>query len=394
MVCVFHPATTLATGTLEAANAALSGFAGHHETSPDFTQVPGSNEQRLSGRTNQSLSSHTRLASASIAAPKIKGGNIVPKPLAGPPGLWAEWDWTNWIKPQVDRAMALGLNAIRIIGAPQVVLARINPDLPAIPLATYIARWEQLATYCQENGLRLYPSLTEKWAYMYTQFGGLGGVPPWNFRDPAVTSVITASAAALAKYPNVIGFDIFQEGGGSHSDGLTVDDVLALYAAIRRVAPNVPLTTSDSSGSYPTAEAFWQDTESLSYQLWVHPDGADFVDVHIYLEGVDPTQIDSLIQRTKLPVLIGEYGGGQDIPAHARIARYESAQRLHNRVDILGSFVWALADQGTTDDKRFGVFDNTGFSQPSYPSTDGETPLSTTSGQRPELVDALSHFGD
>ncbi len=92
-------------------------------------------------------------------------------------------------------------------------------------------------------------------------------------------------------------------------------------------------------------------------------------------KALTPTQIDSLIQRTKLPVLIGEYGGGQDIPAHARIARYESAQRLHNRVDILGSFVWALADQGTTDDKRFGgVFDNTGFSQPSYPSTDGETP--------------------
>ncbi len=339
--------------------------------------------------TPTSADSHTR---SLIQDGKIKGGNIVPKPSAGPSGLWAEWDWANWIKPQVDRAIALGLNAIRIIGAPQVVLVRTSSDLPAISSSTYNARWEQLASYCLDNGLRLYPSLTEKWAYMYAKFGGLGGVPPWNFQDPTVTSVITSSALALSKYPNVIGFDIFQEGGGSHSDGLELADVLALYAAIRQVAPAIPLTTSDSSGSYSTADAFWNNSTSLSHQLWARPDGADFVDVHVYLESVDPPDIDTFIKGTERPVIIGEYGGGQDITSVARAGRYKSAQGLHNRSEVIGSFVWALADQGTTDDKKYGVFDNTGFSQPAYPSPVGETPLSVTSGQRADLVEALRGF--
>lgn len=324
---------------------------------------------------------------------KIKGGNIVPRPSVGPSGLWAEWDWENWIKPQVDRAISLGFNTIRAIGAPQVVLVRTSGEMPRLSSATYNARWEQLAAYCLEKGIRLYPSLTEKWAFMYSKFGDMGGEPPWNFQDPTVTEIVVSSAAALAKFPNVIGFDIFQEGGGSHGDGLVVEDVLALYRAIREVAPQVPLTTSESSASYPTPEAFWSNTTSLPYQLWVHPDGADFIDVHIYLESVDPDDIDELLARTGLPAVIGEFGGGQDIPREARIARYRSAQVLHNRADVSGSLVWALADQGISGDKMFGVFDNTGYvASPPGTRAVGGSPLSVTVGQRTELVDALRTF--
>lgn len=329
---------------------------------------------------------------ASFGHDKMRGGNIVPKPSVGPPGLWAEWDWDNWIRPQIDRALELGFNAIRVIGAPQVVLVRTREDLPKVPLSTYNARWEQLAAYLSEKGMRLYPSLTEKWAYMYTMFGGLGGSPPWDFRNHDVTEVITASASTLAKYPNVVGFDLFQEGGGSHGDGLMIDDVLALYAAVRAVAPGVPLTTSDSSASYKSAQGFWSNRASLPYRLWTHPDGADFVDLHVYLSGVNPTDIDGLLNDTGLPAVVGEFGGGQDLPVDVRVARYESARELHNYRNVLGSFVWALADQGVTDDKKYGVFDNTGFRQPAYPSQNGQLPLSTTSGQRPELVQALEGF--
>ena len=177
----------------------------------------------------------------------------------------------NWIKPQVDRAVALGLNAIRIIGAPQVVLVRTSSDLPVISSEAYNARWEQLAAYCHTRGLRLYPSLTEKWAYMYKKFGGLGGAGPWDFRDPKVTAVITSSGPHARSTRDVIGFDVFQEGSGSHGDGLRVDDVLALYAAIRKMAPGIPITTSESSASFDSPKAFWTNSTSLSYQLWVHP---------------------------------------------------------------------------------------------------------------------------
>lgn len=323
---------------------------------------------------------------------KLKGGNVVPKPSVGPPGLWAEWDWENWIKPQLDRAVSLGLNAIRIIGAPQVVLADTSPGLPAITSARYVARWEQIAQYCLDHGLALYPGLNEKWAYMYTQFGGRGGMPPWDFQDPEVTAVIVASAEALSRYPNVIGFDIFQEGGGSHGDGLLIEDVLALYGAIRAAAPDVPLTTSDSSGSYATSAEFWNNTTSLPYQLWTHDDGADFVDIHVYLEGVVGSEINGLLKRTGRPVLIGEYGASQADNRDTRIARYRSAQTLHNRTDIAGSFLWALADQGDRDDRRFGIYDNSGFSQPDYPTSRGQSPLSVTSGRRPEMIEILDGF--
>lgn len=336
---------------------------------------------------------------SAISHGKIKGGNIVPKPdptnggaSQGVGAMWAEWDWNNWIKPQIDRAIALRLNAIRIIGSPQSVLTYASTSLPQISQAAYNARWRQIAEYCLRNGLYLYPTLTEKWAFMWTSFHGLGGTAPWNFQEPVATAVITSSAAALAKYPNIVGFDLFQEGSGSHGDGLVLADVLALYSAIRAVAPGIPLTTSDSSGSYGSADAFWTNTTSLPYQAWTSQGGADFVDLHIYTEGVNATQLDGYIKRVGRPIIIGEYGGGQNLSSASRAARYQSARVLHNRPGVLGSLLWALADQGTAPSSQFGVWDNTGFSQPAYPSPNGSTPLSVTTGRRSDVVTVLEGF--
>ena len=47
-----------------------------------------------------------RRARAALTEGKIRGGNITVKPNGGSwGGLWSEWDWDNWIKPQVDRAV-------------------------------------------------------------------------------------------------------------------------------------------------------------------------------------------------------------------------------------------------------------------------------------------------
>lgn len=333
---------------------------------------------------------------------KLKGGNIVPKPSSptgdstGPGGLWAEWDWDNWIKPQIDRAIQLGLNAVRINCAPQVALVRYSTAIAKLSQATYIARCEQIASYCLGRGLYLYPTLTEKYAYMYTMFGGLGGVPPWDFQDELVTDLVAASAAAFAKYPNVIAFDVFQEGLGSDGDGLTVADVIALYAAIRVAAPGIPLTTSDSSGSFGNAAYFWANDSSLPYQLWTYgPGGADFADLHIYLDNVDPVDLDGYIERVQLPIMFGEYGAAQVQTPEYRASLYEGVRSLHNKPGILGSFLWALADQAGTGfvAKQFGVWDNTGFSQPTFPLPAGVTPLSTTAGQRAEMTGVLHGFG-
>jgi len=323
-------------------------------------------------------SAHKRRARTALSESTIKGGNITVKPSGNSwGGLWSEWDWNNWIKPQVDRAIVLGLNTIRVIGAPNIVL---NPaSLPAqITQQAYDNRWRQLADYCNEQGLRLYPCLTEMWA-----FTGYTGAPN-DFQDPDVTECITTTAAVLAEFQNVIGFDVFQEGSG-YLDGLDLEDILALYAAIRLVAPGVPLTTSNSSGNFGSAAQFWNDATSLPYQAWMADGGADFVDLHIYLEGATAVDVDSLIERVGLPVLIGEYGADQNLSSGSRVARYRSGRAVHNRPGVLGSLVWALADQGSTDANKAGVWDNTGFSQ-------GVSPLSTVSGRRSELVNELHRF--
>src|SRR6266566_894356 len=84
-------------------------------------------------------------------AGKVKGVNLTFKP--GAPlerAYWIEWDWSGWIRPQVDCAIALGANAIRILGDVAMVLSG------GMPQATYNARLQQLMAYCVENHLALY----------------------------------------------------------------------------------------------------------------------------------------------------------------------------------------------------------------------------------------------
>lgn len=308
----------------------------------------------------------------SIGSRKFRGGNITVKPSQSWATVWSEWDWDNWIKPQVDRAVVLGLNGIRIIGAPDAVLSG------GLTQNAYNAHMEQLAAYCSYLGLMFYPCLCEKWVFTY------GHTPPYDWQDATATATITSSAAALAPYKNIFGFDLFQEGSGQ-SDGLLVADVVALYAAIRDVAPGIPVTTSNSSGGFGTAAQFWADTTSVPYQAWTAINGSDFCDLHVYLDDVIPADMDAFLARVRKPVLIGEYGIGQDRSGADQTARFTAVSGLHNRQDVLGSLLWALADQSVTAANEFGVWDNTGY-------VAGVSPLSVTTGRRTAMTDVLSEF--
>lgn len=319
---------------------------------------------------------------------KIKGANITVKPAGhGWPGLWAEWDWANWVKPQVDRAASLGLNCVRVIGAPECALiAPVPGTLAAIATAQYVANWTQLAAYCLSRQMWLYPCLVQKWDFEDVH----GGPAPGIYQAANVTAVVTATAQALATYPNVIGFDCFQE--GDTVGNLVVADVLAMFAAVRSVAPLVPVTCSDSSGNYGSAAAFWSSTSGVPYQAATAAGGSDFLDLHVYLDGVGPADADPYLTRVGKPVLFGEYGDSQDQSQSAITARYQAAAALHNRRGVIGSLAWALADQSTTNTNQWGVWDNTGFSQPSWPSSAGSAPLSTTAGQRTYITSVLPTF--
>jgi hypothetical protein len=368
-----------------------------------------------------------------IMSRKIRGGNIAPKPGGHAwKGLFAEWDWINWIKPQVDRAIALGLNAIRLIGGPECIFVA-PADLTQITQAQYDAHWTQLATYCLQNGLYLYPCLVSKWDFVDVY--GVGT----SFTDATITASIKTSAANLVKFSNVIGFDLFQEGdsntgvawqashaysinslvnlggnsykvtvaGTSASSGgptgtgsaitdntvtwayqgtaLLPSDVIAMMNAVRTVA-NVPLTMSRSLG-----DGFgFNDTISMWYTVFNTTGGADFVDLHIYLDNVLPGDPDFQILKAGKPFLIGEFGASQNLSGGTQTARYSALSAIHNRRGIIGSFVWALADQDTVSSNQWGVWDNTGFG-PAFPAA-STTPLSVTSGQRTGLTGVFPAF--
>lgn len=325
-----------------------------------------------------------RVASVPVAAGfgtlipgiKIKGGNIVVKSYGGSwGGLFSEWDWDNWIKPQVDRARALGMNTIRLIGNPGIIFMPAGENYPAITQEQYVSRWRQLADYTNSLGMMLYPALCEKWAFWDGS--------TYDFADPDRVGAITEVAKALASYPNVIGFDVFQEGSGK-DDGLTVKNVLDLYSAIRAVAPGIPLTTSNSSDGFGNPADFWSDQKSIQYQAWTANGGSDFIDIHVYLENVDVSNLSNFSSLGK-PILVGEFGTPQSLTPAQQVGRIVSGKDLHNVPGVLGSIVWGLADQGVGDIDKIGVWDNSGFSQ-------GGHPLSVDTGQRKTLTDLLSKF--
>jgi hypothetical protein len=197
--------------------------------------------------------------------------------------------------------------------------------------------------------------------------------------DPTVTAAVQASADALAVYPNVIAFAIFQEGGNNS----TLTAILAMMSAVREVAPNITLTSAHPSSGSPS---MWLDTAQTTYKALLETSGSDLADYHIYM-APRPSDPDVVTAATGKPLLIGEFGANQSESESEAVARFASVAQLHNRPGILGSFVWGLADQKTsaTPDMQYGVWDNTGY-------VAGATPLSITAGRRTYLTDALRAF--
>lgn len=355
---------------------------------------------------------------------KLRGGNIAPKPGGNAwRGLFSEWDWDNWIKPQVDRASLLGLNAIRLIGGPYAIFA-VPAGYSKITQEVHDQRWEQLAQYCLSKNMLLYPCLVSKWDYIDL------GIP---YTDSQMMNSLKTTATALSKYPNIVGFDIFQEGGESvwvASTSYTLGDIRSnggnAYQAVssgtsagsggptgtstaivdgtvtwKYINPALSLThllnlmaelrsvsTTKLTMSRSVSDGYgWQDSTSLFYQLYNDPSGADFLDFHIYTDGVTPENIDFQAIKANKPVLIGEFGANQAEAAGVQTARLNSILPIHARGPVIGSFVWALADQKTssTPSDQWGIWDNTGYVL-------GSSPLSLTAGKRVSIASIVSRL--
>jgi hypothetical protein len=277
-------------------------------------------------------------------AGKVKGVNLTSKPGApSPRAYWVEWDWSGWIRPQIDCAIALGANAIRIIGDVAMVL---NGGLTQ---ATYNAHLRQLMAYCVENHLALYYTGC---ATYDTNGADNGNIAAYNANPQAFIAVLARNLSSLMSgatdyTASIIGCDLVQEANAWRN----ATAVNAIYSALRPLVPRtIPCTFS---ASVRMQDAQWIASIAPS---------CDFLDYHVYpqLYGVDsgPTVATVAAVRAAYPdrnILFGE--GGIDSGAYSAAqveAWIHGLINIGDSTDSRGAMLWAAQDQ----DQRYGAFDS------------------------------------
>jgi hypothetical protein len=188
--------------------------------------------------------------------------------------LWSNWNWSGWIRPQIDKALALGAKAIRLIGSVQVV------NLGTISQATYNARMAQFCAYCVANGLAIYPTGCATY--------GTGGTPNGvaSLSNAAIAGVINSmldwifGVTGPTNYAaSCIGADVVQEANGN----VTASQVNAIYALVKPHVPSPVGVTFSSTQGIPS-DSGW--LASVIGSL-------DYLDLHVYPQtygiGAQPT---------------------------------------------------------------------------------------------------------
>jgi hypothetical protein len=276
---------------------------------------------------------------------KKYGANLTSKP--GHPlesDYWAEWDWTGWMRPQIDYAMSLGASIIRLIGDVTVV------NSGTITQGTYNARWQQLAAYCAANGIMLYYT----GCATYGTDGSDNGTSALS--AATIAGIINSSIIAITSGANdytawIIGADLIQEANA-------LNDVTKVGAVYGLVKPNVPAQIGCTFSTSDPTNTSWTASIIAS---------CDYLDLHQYPQvlGIGneqtPTDITNGV-RTVYPtkdVFFGE--GGADFTAYTsgQVTNwYAGLFTLANMADahVRGCMPWAMQDQQTST-QHYGAFD-------------------------------------
>lgn len=272
------------------------------------------------------------------AGARVRGSNIVPRAAFQDwHWLWEQWEWTAWIKWQVDLLHQLGGNTVRLMGTYKAIYDATLTE------ATYLDRWDQLATYVADLGMYLYPCCGGDF------LGAYGYTPSTAF----VADQAAGVAERLRDYPNIIGIDIVQE-----RQAWAATNGPSVYAAVREVI-DVPLTFSISTTSQADfANTTWRN----EINKWV-----DFFDYHINGHTPDATEFVDDYWLNK-PLLIGEFGSPLSAGTAAQTAKYDAissnvaATTTVGGIDVKcgGCLSWAITDQDTVSTNQWGMFDATG----------------------------------
>lgn len=290
---------------------------------------------------------------------RIKGANLTTKPgVEMEETYWMEWDWHGWLKPQIDYALALGCNAIRLIGDVAMV---INGH---ITQSTYNQRLAHILRYCADQGIGYYYTGTATYGTDGTDNGFVAAYNAGHqaFADVIISNIDYVCGGAGGDFTDtIIGIDIVQEWESWNS----VPGVADLYGKIK---PNVPAALGCTfSLAVPTDGS---GTGSVSAYL-------DFLDAHVYPQvlGIGGMLTPSWVQSNLIAsypskdLLFGEGGAnyGQNpsgtTTGHTSYSLtqvsnwYNDLSTLGKMTDaqIAGAMMWAVQDQNDL----YGAYDGT-----------------------------------
>lgn len=273
---------------------------------------------------------------------KIFGVNLVPQKSQVIGALawehfFSDWNWTNWIKPQLDCLLGngVGANCIRVIGAsPGVLAGYITQDV-------YNARWRQLADYVASAGAYLYPCAC----------GNGANSPATPDADVMADCFASTLLMLQSNYKNIIGVDLVQE---SNSGATTQRD--ARYALLIQLLKirgvTLPMTCSTSETVSSTAGAPWINATVANY---------DFIDCHVYTHTAALDQLIYMLgTHTDKDIILGEFGRDMSINIDSQTADLKRCFDIGNQGDprVRGGLLWAATDQDDVAANMWGAYDS------------------------------------
>lgn len=319
----------------------------------------------LFARTGQAISRPNRDIRTTLAGRLLVGANGVPTPaqVAAGATAWAllvrgiidnTGNSRQWVSAQHSAFAGeyCDGNAVRWIGA-----AGYIGDM--FTLEEYLFAMGFIVDDATSKGLMVYPCLFGDWR----DFGS-GGSPVYPDADQRAN--LLAVAKFLDGYGSVIGLDLCNEYRGHPPAGQDGYDNLfeivdLMDNLIRPAGVSLPL-----SASVPVFDA-----ANLAGSAYEEADWFDIADRHPYFESGVPlaSQIAALStllrtrSHTDTPIIFGEANlGATPFPTSSnndRAAYIDAMAALSAHPRVAGFFTWAIADQGTTSELKYGLFSGT-----------------------------------
>lgn len=282
---------------------------------------------------------------------RLRAGNIA---LHG--GDWRDlffnWDslWSTWTKPQIDKAKALGMNAVRLITPIDAIVEG------AMTRAYFQSKYKQLLDYCLEQGIYVYATGGGWYQYAFYTFGA--GFIDNDANLNLILAEQVAFGAFLDPYPHVIGYDVMQEGFFVKPNNRSMAQMHTLYTAwftAIRAVTNIPLTCSspvdNAVYALNNSQLFTDLTDAAAAAVYM-----DFIDMHVYYPLTISDVSNFITAIGGKSFIVGEVNSGTTGDTSQTVSDVMAQTTFMVSGPALGGFFWAIADTSSASDGRFGLY--------------------------------------